>query len=91
MKKEHEYRMKEMALENQQRREDREHEMNLLRLLVQNPQAPSYTNPMPYNYPTVTTSTPLSANALSMPSTSSSYNTGDTNTDCTGQKTYFSL
>ncbi|CAB4046258.1 Hypothetical predicted protein [Paramuricea clavata] len=97
MRKEHEFRMEEMALEYQQRREDREHEMNLLRLLV-HPQGPSpypinpISNPMPHNYPSI--HTPLPANTLLMLSTSGSYDNGNTETDSIGsigKKTYFSL
>ena len=83
--------MEQIALENQRRREDREHEMNLLRLLVQNPQVPYPTNPMSYSYPTMTVATPLPSNVLSVPSNSSSYNTGDTETDSIENKTYFFL
>ena len=66
MRKEHKFRMEEMELENQRRREDREHETNLLRLLV-HPQGPSpypinpISNPMPHNYPNF--HTPLPANS----------------------------
>ena len=91
------FRMEEMELENQRRREDREHEMNLLRLLV-HPQGPSpypinpISNPMPHNYPSF--HTPLPANTLSMSSTSGNYDTSNTETDSIGsigKKTYFSL
>ena len=91
MKKEHEFRLEQMALENQRRPEDREHEMNLLRLLVQNPQGTYPTNPVPYSYPAVTIATPLAANVFSMASTSSSYDTVATETNTVGKKTYFSL
>ena len=88
---EHEFRLEQMALENRRRREDREHKMNLHRVFMQTPQGTYPTNQMPYNYPTVTIATPLPANVLSMASTSSSYDTGTTETDSIGKKTYFSL
>ena len=90
MEKEHEFRLGQMALENQRMLEEREHEMNLLRLMVQNPQGPCLTNPMSYNYPTVTVATPLPAHVFSMASAISSYDTVTTEADISN-KIYFSL
>lgn len=47
-KREHEFRLQQIALENERRREDREHELNVLRMLTSSgltmQPAPTYSN-----------------------------------------------